>query len=129
MARMILLHIDDNECADAILNTPPQGSRVIGLYFAPTQFCECASVPTKDGYLVNSAFPRGAKYGLYIHNVCHKPYRGSHHSPQNLLVERKYARSNLSLGIKFPYDPAVPYDPFGHPDPNHRSNQSRRKKH
>lgn len=131
MARLIILHVDDNADADAILATPPQGSRVIGHYFAPTQFCECDDLKVKDGYVVLSQFPRGAKWGLYIHNKagCMKPRATHMQHPQNLLSpHRKDASANLQLGIRFPYDPAVTHTPFGHPDPNHSSNQSKRRR-
>jgi hypothetical protein len=129
MARMLLLHVSDDADAAALLDKPPQGAVVIGHYFAPTQFCECDDLATKDGYVVLSQFPRGKKYGLYIHNKCLKPRRTHMQHPQNLLVEhRKDAQLNLSIGIRYPYDPEVTHTPFGHPDPKHSSNQPKRRR-
>lgn len=131
MARLILLQVDDNAVAEAIQATPPQGTKVIGVFFSPTQFCECDDIKTKDGYVVLSQFPRGAKWGLYIHNKagCMKPRAAHMQHPQNLLtVYRKDAGVNLGLGIRFPYDPDVTHTPFGHPDPNHPSNQKKRRR-
>lgn len=94
MARYVILAIEDNQVADALIGAigrggghvlittptplgdegkqtfqigPLKGVFVRGLYMKPTQFCACAD---KSG-----GYTRGKKYGLWVHSKCLKPTR------------------------------------------------------
>jgi hypothetical protein len=97
MARYVLLAFDSNAEADAFIaavdrntrergqifytvpvagqdemkiHTLPDTVDVRGLYMRPTQFCDCeASVMSAK----DSAFTRGKKFGMWVHNKCGKP--------------------------------------------------------
>lgn len=114
MARMIVLMVEDDEAIKNVLDKPPQGSTVVGSFFIPSMYCECNNLLHKDGILLNKQFTRGSKYGLYVHKDCKKPVAGHSHYPNNQLVpDRVHEGRNLSLHVRYPYDPDKPYKPFG----------------
>lgn len=111
MARIITLLVSDDADAAAIMDKPPQGAVLIGLYMAPTKFCQCGNLQSKDGYARNGQFARGSKFGLYIHRVCNLPALNHSHYPSNLLVVGRGLRDipNMHMSIRYPYDPAKPW--------------------
>lgn len=114
MPRVVVLLIDDDESAQSLQETPPQGAHVIGVFRVPTKFCECSDILIKDGLIKPGEFVRSAKFGWYIHRKCHFPYKGHLHYPKNQLLETRIREGqNLSLTMRFPYDVNNPYTPFG----------------
>jgi hypothetical protein len=110
MGKFIVLMIPDEADAQAVLSTPPRGAVPIGVFQIATQFCECPNLFIKDGLLVNNQFARGAKFGLYIHKVCKKPYRGHTHYPKNLMHDfGPRELPDLVVNIRQPYNPEKPF--------------------
>lgn len=97
MARYILISFEDNNEAEDFVNSAlDKGILVVGgrtgtsqwrvypdvwgMYFKPTQFCECPQPGPKQS--------RGARYGLWI-DACGKPIRGHTQHPRNLLLAQE----------------------------------------
>lgn len=114
MARYVLVEFDDNEEANNFVGmlrggdfdgrpaeVSPDGSvRVVGMFFKPTQFCECPQ---------GEQTARGKKYGLQVHS-CGKPIRGRWQHPRNLVKEddKTLYEQGLYLGIVEPQDGEMP---------------------
>lgn len=111
MGKYVMLEIDDEQCAQELIANPPQGTKVIGSFMKPTLFCACTDILIKDGLVKPGQFVRGAKYGLYIHRKCNKPYAGHTHYPKNLLLDVKPREGQgLTVTMNHPY---TPYKRFG----------------
>jgi hypothetical protein len=99
VARYLLIEIDDNDKAEAFMEsmkagksfvTVPNGpeareytvveiqARTVGLFGKPTKFCEC---PDQDQ---RAAASKGAKYGWRVCPKCNLALSGFH-EPKNLL--------------------------------------------
>jgi len=102
MARYLLVEVDENDRALNLMEklNGVTGLRVIGLWFKPTQFCEC------DGPWETSI--RGKKYGVFMCPACMKPRPlGPHQRPMNLLEPGvPETLQNVFLSIREPYQTA-----------------------
>lgn len=108
MARYVLLAFRDNEQADMFakmfdksnfLDEDQPPAEVVGIFFQPTQFCECEQGTTTS---------RGKRYGLEVHK-CGKPIKGRWQHPKNLVKEDgTLYEQGLYLGIVEPQDGEMP---------------------
>jgi hypothetical protein len=103
MARYVLIAVDDNDQVDSIQGYLDENfvrAEVVGVFFKPTQFCECSSVRGTS---------RGKKYGANVH-TCGKPIRGQWQHPRNLARddEKSLYEQGLYLGIVEPRDGKMP---------------------
>lgn len=94
MGKFIVLEVDDNEIADALLeklNAKPLLWRVVGIFERPRG--HCPHTLREGGYDAAKRVARGSKYGWWVHNVtgCMRPRRGSHQL-QNLIGVEAYPR-------------------------------------
>jgi hypothetical protein len=73
MARYVVLHFDDNEEAEQLVNLYPslyQEGKVVALSPAPTKFCED---PFSQHGNKKAGYFRGKKYGWWVCSVCGLP--------------------------------------------------------
>jgi hypothetical protein len=112
MARYILVAVEDNREANTLVNVlngtehadmiTTTTTEVVGVFFKPTQFCECTTL---------GVLSRGKKFGALVH-ACGKPIRGQWQHPRNLLVadDRPYAlyENGMYLGVVEPRDGNMP---------------------
>lgn len=119
MARYVLLRIEDNDEAEAFVKGVEQqdvffmhsntgtsttvetnsgtGSygylvaKVLGLFGAPTQFCECGDK--------SEVSARSKKYGWWVHRKCAKPKPGNMQHPHNLLGRNELGKHKPELYI------------------------------
>jgi hypothetical protein len=117
MARYVLLRIEDNDAAESFVKSIRQqdvffsqsnedgtGSygylkaTVLGLFGAPTLFCECDDK--------SDVSARSKKFGWWVHRKCGKPKKGNMQHPYNLLEpDRPKAiqeRRDLYIGVTEP---------------------------
>lgn len=96
MARYVLISFEDNNEAEDFVKAALEDRvgeqlghdafyefatmSIWGMYFKPTQFCECPQPGPKQS--------RGARYGLWI-DACGKPIRGHTQHPRNLLLAQE----------------------------------------
>lgn len=112
MARYVLVAFEDNAEADKFVNaakvyaTDERTSmsevfgEVVGVFFKPTQFCECPTLGNMS---------RGKKFGAWVH-TCGKPVRGQWQHPRNLAKEddKTLYEQGLYLGIVEPQEGPMP---------------------
>lgn len=103
MARYVLVAFEDNNDADNFIRGTDSGAEsmeVVGVFFKPTQFCECPQ---------GSSTSRGKKFGANVHS-CGKPIAGQWQHPRNLAKadDRTLYEQGLYLGIVEPQDGSMP---------------------
>lgn len=110
MARYIVLRVEKNETADALLkkfeNVP--AIQTLGVFASGTSFCGGKSVCGEDRRLI-----RSKKYGTTHCSVCRKPVSSISQQPRNLmLAEDLHPRFvDLRLSVWEPYSP--PEEKYG----------------
>lgn len=129
MARYVMLEFDDNEEAKAFVkaaqegllyytkqhptlpnevsvNQVREGVRPRGMWFKPVNYCECQPQPEDSA----RNFVRGSKFGIYVHKVCMRPFKGRQQSPKNLIdpVWERGESGRMVLSAKEPIETADP---------------------
>lgn len=112
MARYLLVQVDDNDRADALMKKlePVAGMRVIGLFGRPTKFCE-----DKSHRDINERSTRGPRYGWWHCSTCGKAKQNMFHVLTNLLDPDEFNKAieyrDMYFNIREPYEP--PLEKYG----------------
>jgi hypothetical protein len=100
MARLLVINIDDNETAKAVIDAVmdiqgrpadaymigpmlgASGATLEGVFARPTQFCECTDVRGKGR--PDAGWSRTKRFGWWVHVKCKKPSKMASSSLQVL---------------------------------------------
>lgn len=82
MAKFVVIRFQSDADADAYVEFDRNSlTEVVGVYKAPTIFCDCVPSQTGQKRAQAFAYTRGTKYGWWVHTQCSKPSKpwgGSH---------------------------------------------------